>query len=41
MSTATTNTGNSTSGAHWQRLGQVLAKDWWLLALRGLLGFAG
>jgi uncharacterized membrane protein HdeD (DUF308 family) len=36
MSTATANPNNSTSD--WEHLGEVLAKDWWLLALRGLLG---
>jgi uncharacterized membrane protein HdeD (DUF308 family) len=38
MSTTTVNPNNSTSNSLWERLGQVLAKDWWLLALRGLLG---
>lgn len=37
MSTTTTNQ-NSTAGFPWERLGEALAKDWWLLALRGLLG---
>lgn len=37
MSTTTANQ-NSTAGFPWQRLGEVLAKDWWLLGLRGLLG---
>jgi uncharacterized membrane protein HdeD (DUF308 family) len=38
MSTATANRDNSTSDFPWERLGEVLARDWWLLALRGLLG---
>jgi uncharacterized membrane protein HdeD (DUF308 family) len=38
MSTTTANPNNSTSNIPWDRLGEVLAKDWWLLALRGLLG---
>jgi uncharacterized membrane protein HdeD (DUF308 family) len=38
MSTTTANRDNSTSDFPWARLGEVLAKDWWLLALRGLLG---
>ena len=37
MSTTTANQ-NSTAGFLWERLGEALAKDWWLLALRGLLG---
>ena len=37
MST-TTASRNSTSDFPWEHLGEVLAKDWWLLALRGLLG---
>jgi uncharacterized membrane protein HdeD (DUF308 family) len=37
MSTSTASP-NSTSNFPWQQLGEVLAKDWWLLALRGLLG---
>jgi uncharacterized membrane protein HdeD (DUF308 family) len=37
MST-TTASHNSTSDFPWEHLGEVLAKDWWLLALRGLLG---
>ena len=38
MSTTTAHPHNSTSDFPWERLGEVLAKDWWLLALRGLLG---
>jgi uncharacterized membrane protein HdeD (DUF308 family) len=38
MSTTTAHHGNSSSDSPWERLGEVLAKDWWLLALRGLLG---
>ena len=38
MSTTGVNSHNSTSDFPWPRLGEVLAKDWWLLALRGLLG---
>ena len=38
MSTTASNSHNSTSDFPWPRLGEVLAKDWWLLALRGLLG---
>jgi uncharacterized membrane protein HdeD (DUF308 family) len=38
MSTTTANTNNSTSGFRWERLGEVMAKDWWLVGLRGLLG---
>jgi uncharacterized membrane protein HdeD (DUF308 family) len=38
MSTTTAGPHNSTSDFPWERLGEVLAKDWWLLALRGLLG---
>jgi uncharacterized membrane protein HdeD (DUF308 family) len=38
MSTTTANPQNSTSDFPWRRLGEALAKDWWLLALRGLLG---
>ena len=38
MSTTAVNSHNSTSDFPWPRLGEVLAKDWWLLALRGLLG---
>jgi uncharacterized membrane protein HdeD (DUF308 family) len=37
MST-TTASRSSTSGFPWEHLGEALAKDWWLLALRGLLG---
>jgi uncharacterized membrane protein HdeD (DUF308 family) len=37
MST-TTASNHSTSDFPWERLGEALAKDWWLLALRGLLG---
>jgi uncharacterized membrane protein HdeD (DUF308 family) len=37
-STTTANPQRSTSDFPWERLGPVLAKDWWLLALRGLLG---
>jgi uncharacterized membrane protein HdeD (DUF308 family) len=37
MSSTTANPQNSASDFPWQRLGQALAKDWWLLALRGLL----
>ena len=37
MSTATASH-NSTSDFPWQHFGEMLAKDWWLLALRGLLG---
>src|SRR4051812_33561978 len=37
MST-TTASHNSTSDFPWQHLGEVMARDWWLLALRGLLG---
>jgi uncharacterized membrane protein HdeD (DUF308 family) len=38
MSTATANNPNSASEFSGKRLGEVLAKDWWLFALRGLLG---
>jgi uncharacterized membrane protein HdeD (DUF308 family) len=38
MSTSTANRENSTSNFPWERFGEVLSKDWWLLALRGLLG---
>jgi uncharacterized membrane protein HdeD (DUF308 family) len=38
MSTTTANPNNPRFYAPWQRLGEALAKDWWLLALRGLLG---
>jgi uncharacterized membrane protein HdeD (DUF308 family) len=38
MSTTTVNPNDSGSPAFWRRLGEALAKDWWLLALRGLLG---
>jgi uncharacterized membrane protein HdeD (DUF308 family) len=38
MSTGTANTYNSASDFPWERLGEVMAKDWWLLALRGLFG---
>lgn len=38
MSTTTVSPQNSTSDFSSERLGEVLAKDWWLLALRGLLG---
>jgi len=37
MSTTTAHQ-KSTAGFPWQRLGEALAKDWWLLALRGLFG---
>lgn len=37
MST-TTASSHTTSDAPWRRLGEALAQDWWLLALRGLLG---
>jgi uncharacterized membrane protein HdeD (DUF308 family) len=37
MST-TTASDHSTSDFPWEHLGEALAKDWWLLALRGLLG---
>lgn len=37
MSTTTANS-QTTSGAPWRRLGEALSQDWWLLALRGLLG---
>lgn len=37
MSTTTANS-HTTSNAPWHRLGEALAHDWWLLALRGLLG---
>jgi uncharacterized membrane protein HdeD (DUF308 family) len=38
MSTTTATPDKSTSDFPWQSLGEVLAKDWWLVALRGLLG---
>jgi uncharacterized membrane protein HdeD (DUF308 family) len=38
MSTTIANSTRSASDAPWKRLGEVLAKDWWLLALRGLCG---
>jgi uncharacterized membrane protein HdeD (DUF308 family) len=38
MSTTTAGPRNSASDFPWERLGEVLAKDWWLFALRGLLG---
>ena len=37
MSTTTANQ-DTTTGFSWQRFGEALSKDWWLLALRGLLG---
>jgi uncharacterized membrane protein HdeD (DUF308 family) len=37
MSTTTANS-HTTSNGSWRRLGEALAQDWWLLALRGLLG---
>jgi uncharacterized membrane protein HdeD (DUF308 family) len=37
MST-TTASPSSTSDFPWERIGEAMAKDWWLLALRGLLG---
>lgn len=37
MSTTTAHQ-NSTAGFPWERFGAALAKDWWLLALRGLFG---
>jgi uncharacterized membrane protein HdeD (DUF308 family) len=38
MSTTAANTDKPQRDIPWERLGEVLAKDWWLLALRGLLG---
>lgn len=35
---ATTESKNSTSNFPWQHLGEALEKDWWLVALRGILG---
>jgi uncharacterized membrane protein HdeD (DUF308 family) len=38
MSTTTAHPHSPASDFPWERLGEVLAKDWWLLAVRGLLG---
>jgi uncharacterized membrane protein HdeD (DUF308 family) len=38
MSSVTANRDNPRSDFPWERLGDVMAKDWWLFALRGLLG---
>jgi len=40
MSTTTARPRNSAGDSPWGRLGEVLSKDWWLLALRGLLSVA-
>jgi uncharacterized membrane protein HdeD (DUF308 family) len=37
MSTTTAHS-HSTSDFPWERLGEMMAKDWWLFALRGVLG---